>query len=568
MVEGFASVVFHHAANRNIACRDFRGMASGYMTAGWWAPGQMAKNLVSWETAQAPAKQKTTFVFVGATSVVPSEFARGPAVKLSVNGQYALTFTLGMTRDFTWQEGGYALKYESKRVEYPYFGSQRALELNGNSGIYRLTVPAEAVEAGKPVLLAAELQPFERWNGGWFMVKERRDALSETTPSLAAEVEVLRRDMERVNEQMHVLATQVYRQALGREGFVDRVIYSNGYRHLHPADLIPLRNGELLLTAREAAEHYAADGDVIMLRSRDGGLTWGEKQIIAHDDHLDLREGCGVQLRDGTIVVGVFYNGNYNPDGSYRFKDNPRNVALAPGKPRLGTFIITSRDNGRTWSAPNFISTRGMPFSSTEGPTDAPIEMPDGSIVMGVIGYGLNGDAKNTGAVMMRSTDQGATWTYLSTIASDPGGKLGAFLEPGILRTKSGRIVAGLRNGGPDQAIYTTYSDDDGKTWQPPRKTAMHGHPVDLMQLADGRVMATYGIRPPIHARPGGIRACFSRDDGATWDLATEVQIRNDFLNWDVGYPESIELPDGRVLSVYYYNLFGKYFLGGTHWKP
>ena len=38
---------------------------------------------------------------------------------------------------------------------------------------------------------------------------------------------------------------------------------------------------------------------------------------------------------------------------------------------------------------------------------------------------------------------------------------------------------------------------------------------------------------------------------------------RNDFRNWDVGYPESLEkLPDGRVLTVYYGNLFGKYFLG------
>jgi sialidase-1 len=70
------------------------------------------------------------------------------------------------------------------------------------------------------------------------------------------------------------------------------------------------------------------------------------------------------------------------------------------------------------------------------------------------------------------------------------------------------------------------------------------------------------------HARPEGVRACFSNDNGATWDIQTEVQIRNDFSNWDVGYPESLELPDGRVLTVYYGNLFGKYFLGGTYWKP
>jgi hypothetical protein len=65
-----------------------------------------------------------------------------------------------------------------------------------------------------------------------------------------------------------------------------------------------------------------------------------------------------------------------------------------------------------------------------------------------------------------------------------------------------------------------------------------------------------------------GVRACFSRDNGETWDIRSEVQIRNDFTNFDIGYPESLEMPDGQVLTVYYYSLFGKYFIGGTWWTP
>ena len=63
----------------------FRGAARGYMTAGWWIPGEMKKNYVSWKSAKVPAKQETTFVFVGATSVLPSEFTRGPSAKLSIS---------------------------------------------------------------------------------------------------------------------------------------------------------------------------------------------------------------------------------------------------------------------------------------------------------------------------------------------------------------------------------------------------------------------------------------------------------------------------------------------------
>ncbi len=503
-VEGFDEVEFHYNANRDALSRDFRGMARGFMTAGWWAPGQMAENVLAWKTARVPAKQSTTFVFVGACSVLPSEFTRGPEAKLTVNGRHALTFSLGYSRDFTWREGGYELKYLSKRVEYPYFGAHRQLELNGNSGLYQLKVPAEAVEAGQPVRLEVELPPFPAWRNGWFMVKERRDALQHTLESQQGEIDALRQDIAVLNQQTHMLATQVYRELADPGEFKHQVIYTNGFRHLHPADLIKLQNGELLLMTREATEHYSNDGDVLLLRSKDGGQTWGDKQVIGGRKELDEREGCGVQLRDGTIVVGIFYNNLYNPDGTYNFnwKKELTTSNPEPGRRYLGSYVITSKDNGHTWSEPHFIDTRGMPFSEVEGPTDAPIEMPDGSILMGLIGQNPQGERNGVSSILVRSTDQGQTWSYWSTIAGDPDAKLGGFMEPGIVRTKTGRIIAALRNHGSDQAIYATFSDDGGKTWAPVRKTPMHGHPVDLIQLSDGRIMASYGIRTP-HTKPG-----------------------------------------------------------------
>jgi len=412
-------------------------------------------------------------------------------------------------------------------------------------------------------LLQVEILPFPRWNNGWFMIKERRDVLAAATPrSLEDELDGMRKDMARLNEQTQILATKMYPELTGGARFTHSVIYNNGFRHIHPADLIKLQNGELLIMAREATEHFAPDGDVVMLRSKDDGKTWGERQVIAGIKDLDEREGCGLQLRDGTIVVGIFYNGLYNADGSYGLKKRE------PGKRYLGTYTIASKDNGHTWSEPRYLDIKGMPFNGTEGPTDAPIEMPDGSLLMGVIGYSLNGDPKNNGSVMMRSTDQGVTWRYLSTIASDDGGKIGGLVEPGIVRTKTGRIIAGLRVADVDADIRITYSDDDGKTWSPLRKSGMIGHPTDLIQLTDGRIMASYGVRPRLHLDPGGIRVCFSRDNGETWDISTELQLRSDFMDFDIGYPESLQFPDGHILTVYYYSLFGKYFLGGTTWKP
>ena len=560
-VEGFNKVKFHHP-NRIVNGRDFRGNTPGYVTAAWWSPEQMKDNSVSWETAAVPAKKKTTFSFIAATSVLPSEFSRGPQARLTVNGQHALTFTIGFTRDVTWTEGEYQLKYISKRVEYPFTGTHRLFELLGNSGIYQLTLPASAVEPGQPVLLKVEILPFEGWNNGWFAIKQHRDTLVESMKTLRGEIEALRQDMVMVNQQTQILASQVYRDLVDQRQFEHQVIYTNGFRHEHPADLIKLQNGDLLIMFREGTEHISVDGDVVMLRSKDGGKTWGDRQVIANIENLDEREGCGLQLRDGTIVVGIFYNGSYNPDGSYMTPAERKHRIATSTEPWAGTYMIMSEDNGRTWSKPYHIDTKGMPYRSVEGPTDAPIEMPDGSILMAIIGK------DNHSSSLIRSTDKGKTWTHRSVIAADPDDNLGGFMEPGLVRTKTGRLVTAMRNHAPDHAIWTAHSDDDGLTWSPVKKTAMIGHPVDLIELSDGRLMATYGLRRFFHTTPGGVRACFSSDNGETWDIQTEVAIRNDFPNWDVGYPESLQMPDGRVLTVYYYNMFNKYYIGGTTWAP
>jgi sialidase-1 len=465
-VEGFDKVVFHYDANRSRPQLDFRGNTKGYMTAGWWAKAQMTKNVLSWKTAIVPEKAITTFSFIGASSVLPSEITVGPKVKLTINGTYAITFNLGRTHNFTWTEGEYELKYSSRRVEFPYTSAHREFGIDGNSGIYELTVPASVVEAGKECLIEVEILPFERWHNGWFMIKDYRDVLKAATiESLQAQVDGLRRDVSGLSEQTHILATGLYSKMLGNDKFEHHIAYTDGYRHLHPADLIKLRNGEILMFTREGTEHYANDGDVIMIRSKDGGKTWGGREVVSAIQDVDEREGCGVQMKDGTIVVGIFYNDNYTPEGPYNWDGKAK--MPVKGYPRLGAHFVTSKDNGKTWSAPKFMDLKGMPFKGLEGPTDAPIEMPDGSLMLAAIGYGIDGDPKNNGGVMLRSTDQGTSWKYVSTIAGDPGGKMKGFVEPGIVRTKSGRIIAGFRNHLLENAIYMTYSDDNGKTWVP-----------------------------------------------------------------------------------------------------
>ena len=97
------------------------------------------------------------------------------------------------------------------------------------------------------------------------------------------------------------------------------------------------------------------------------------------------------------------------------------------------------------------------------------------------------------------------------------------------------------------------------QTWTEPIKTPIWGHPAHLLKLADGRILCTHGYRRP----PMGVRAVFSEDGGETWDVAGTVVLRDDSSGHsphrgegtgvgDVGYPVSMQLPGGDILTAYY----------------
>ena len=562
VVEGFAKIVFAHNAHESATVQnavDYRGPVRGYMTGAWWAPGQVADNRLEWDTAPAPERQETVFRFLGASAVVPREVVRVPEVKLYVNGEYALTFSIGLQRDYGWRKGEYFLQYKAVRNQWPSWGRQRQFELEGNSGLYELRVPASKITPGKPVRLKAEMQPFPRWPNGWFMVKERTDTEPESPASLREQVTQLRRDVNRLSELVQVLASR------GADTHLQHfTIHSSPNRHLHPADLIPFGQGELLLTAREATEHVAADGDIVVFRAKEGETKWTPHARFGIPG-VDEREACGLQLPDGSLLLAVFYNKMYRTDGEYEQKW-AKTLAFGKGKQHMGFYTVRSTDGGRTWSEPVFPSLAGMPFTDTEGPADAPVLLPDGTLLLPLIGYNVRGDIENHAAVLLSSKDQGRTWQYLSTIADDPGGKLGRFHEPGLVRLQSGNLVAAMRNS--SGYVWIARSSDNGRTWTKAEPSPMTGHPADLIELSDGRLLCTYGLREPYHSTPGGVRATFSHDGGVTWKVEEEVILRDDFLNWDVGYPESRQLADGRILTVYYFNEQGRYALGGTLWRP
>ena len=66
------------------------------------------------------------------------------------------------------------------------------------------------------------------------------------------------------------------------------------------------------------------------------------------------------------------------------------------------------------------------------------------------------------------------------------------------------------------------------------------------MILRDGTLISTYGYREP----PYGVKVMVSRDNGRTWDTDHDLYVNG--VHHDLGYPASVELENGDILTVFY----------------
>jgi hypothetical protein len=110
-----------------------------------------------------------------------------------------------------------------------------------------------------------------------------------------------------------------------------------------------------------------------------------------------------------------------------------------------------------------------------------------------------------------------------------------------------GRLIAVVRTEGG--ALSVTESKDDGYHWSPPRNLTKSGqHPADICLLKSGVLLVTYGNR----LKPYGVGCVLSCDGGKTWDYERRLMLAWDSQNTDCGYPSTVQLGDGSILTMYY----------------
>lgn len=303
------------------------------------------------------------------------------------------------------------------------------------------------------------------------------------------------------------------------------------------------------------AEHVCPFGKTVLNTSRDNGRTWSAPRVI-QDSMIDDRDAGVCAWGDRNLLVTWFRsdtrkyrNESWIPEAERAMWDKVfASWTDAKVNELSGSWAMLSQDAGATWSTPIRV-----PVSTPHGP----IRLRSGELLYLGKPYGTWDDMDKAAITAARSADDGRTWQVLGRIPCHPGTDPANYHEPHVVELPAGRLVGMIRienHSGKDLktagilsfSLMQTESDDGGRTWTTARPLGFHGSPPHLLRHSSGALVLTYGYRQA----PFGQRVAVSRDDGTTWDH--DWIVRDDGPDGDLGYPSTVELADGGLLTVCY----------------
>jgi len=187
-----------------------------------------------------------------------------------------------------------------------------------------------------------------------------------------------------------------------------------------------------------------------------------------------------------------------------------------------GAWLMRSTDNGATWSAPQLLSKTYYCSSPIR-------ELSDGTLVLGL--YQESGG--NANGAITRSTDGGNAWS--APIDIDNGG-LRLDAETDLIELKDGRLYAAQRTETASMRFAT--SGDKGLSWTVSEPMGFPGHSPYLYRTPGDVIVVAHRLpQTSLH---------FSRNETKTWSDSILV---DDHIG---AYPSLVTLKDGSTLILYY----------------
>jgi hypothetical protein len=291
-------------------------------------------------------------------------------------------------------------------------------------------------------------------------------------------------------------------------------------------------NGNILVAASERRYHCCPFGREVIMRSSDNGQTWSLPQEV-YNSELDDRDANLLALPDGTIILSWFTSTAFET----RWTERASRVTESMRRDLLGTWMVRSSDNGHIWEE--------LPTKIPVGVHISPVLLSDGSLLS--IGPETI-DGKPVVGVY-KSENNGQDWHRVSEITSQVANGQVFLNENHAIEVAPGKLVIMFRSDPVgDGCLYQAFSDNYGENWTVPQKTGIWGYPPHLLKLSDGTVMCSYSYRRDKFS----IRTVFSYDNCRSWDTDNIITLYEWEDQPDMGYPSSIELAPGEVMTVFY----------------
>ena len=205
---------------------------------------------------------------------------------------------------------------------------------------------------------------------------------------------------------------------------------------------------------------------------------------------------------------------------------------VGPSPSEWWGMLMTSTDNGRTWSKP-----RRLPDGQVGPVRNKPVQLPDGVLLCG------SSTEDNGWRIHMEDTpDLGQTWERTPALND---GKNPGLIQPTILQWPSGKTQILCRS--KQSAIYESWMGSGWKDWSAPTRTALPNpnSAIDAVMLKDGRALLVYNHSSTSRSM---LNVAASKD-GEHWEAA--LVLENLPGDLEFSYPAVVQTSDGLVHATY-----------------
>ncbi|MEJ5995632.1 sialidase family protein [Pedobacter sp. Du54] len=279
-----------------------------------------------------------------------------------------------------------------------------------------------------------------------------------------------------------------------------------------PALLTTSKN--VLLAFAEARKVNCGDSgdiDLVVRRSKDGGKTWSEMQLVWSDS----TNTCGnpvpiLDQSNGRIILLSTWNFG---------TDHEKEITNLSSKKGRHVYMLSSDDDGKTWTGAKEITPSVKKENWTwyaTGPCHG-LQIQEGNfkgrLVVPV--NHIESPSKQNFANIIYSDDHGATWNLGE---NTPQAKMN---ETTVAEISGGRLMLNMRNG--DRSVktrHTSISADGGQTWADVKNDSTLIEPICQGSLLNGFVgkrPVLFFINPAHKTKRMNLTLRASFDDGASW---------------------------------------------------